>query len=101
MGNKDPQHAGGWGEVTENPEFQPWRSFKPEKSSAPHAWVQFKGTNLCADFACPCGGGHIDAEFAYFVRCACGKVYELAGFLEAREISPEEAENEVAIVDVK
>lgn len=79
--------------------FQDWRTFKPERGVLPHAWIQFKGTDLCADFHCPCGEhGHIDAEFAYFFRCKCGKVFELSGFIEAREISPEEAAKETVIV---
>lgn len=46
---------------------------------APSVWVQWKGTELCADFRCTCGrNGHIDDSFAYRVRCgACGKIWKL------------------------
>jgi hypothetical protein len=49
---------------------------KPEAATV---WVQYKGTELCADFACTCGrGGHIDARFAYSVQCgACGQIWVL------------------------
>lgn len=50
-------------------------------------FIQWKGTNLCADFWCPCEGNGIDGEdghfhvcdmFAHFVRCrCCGQVYQL------------------------
>lgn len=42
-------------------------------------WVQWKGTSVCADFHCGCGAeGHIDAMFAYSVRCGtCGQVWVL------------------------
>lgn len=50
-----------------------------EEPSAPSVWVQWKGTELCADFRCTCGArGHIDNGFCYRVRCeACGQVWEL------------------------
>jgi hypothetical protein len=42
-----------------------------------HAFIQWKGTDVCMDFYCSCGGyGHIDGMFAYYVKCAdCGQVY--------------------------
>lgn len=48
------------------------------------AWVQWKGTMLCADITCACGvGDHIDAQFAYTVKCAgCGQVYTLGSYIE-------------------
>lgn len=41
--------------------------------------IQWKGTDVCIDFDCPCGAhGHFDGYFAYSIRCkGCGKVYEL------------------------
>jgi hypothetical protein len=46
---------------------------------SPSVWVQWKGTELCADFRCACGAqGHIDDGFAYTVRCgACDQVWVL------------------------
>lgn len=51
---------------------------KPEGSEA-DMFIQWKGTDVCLDFNCPCGAqGHLDAAFAYFVRCpSCDSVYEL------------------------
>ena len=42
-------------------------------------FIQWKGTEVCLDFYCPCGHrGHLDAGFAYFVRCpACETVFEM------------------------
>jgi hypothetical protein len=42
-------------------------------------FVQWKGTDVCLDFNCPCGyGGHFDGTFAYALRCGnCGQVYEM------------------------
>lgn len=46
----------------------------------PHAWIQWKGTDACMDVYCRCGEHfHIDAEFAYRVKCpACKKVWVMA-----------------------
>lgn len=42
-----------------------------------HAWIQWKGTNVCMDVRCRCGAhGHVDAEFAYFYKCqGCGVTF--------------------------
>ena len=44
-----------------------------------NATIQWKGTNVCMDVHCPCGEhSHLDAEFAYFVRCPkCGVSYKV------------------------
>jgi hypothetical protein len=54
---------------------------------APYAFVQWKGTDVCADIHCTCGHhSHIDAEFAYNVRCpGCGKLWEMPYSLALRE----------------
>ena len=46
----------------------------------PSAWLQWKGTNACADLHCACGAqGHIDGYFLYYWRCtACGALYALS-----------------------
>lgn len=51
---------------------------KPDGSDA-SMFIQWKGTDVCMDFSCPCGHfGHFDGGFAYAVRCpACGAVYEM------------------------
>ena len=42
-----------------------------------HAWIQWKGTDVCMDVRCRCGAhGHVDASFAYFYKClACGDTF--------------------------
>ena len=51
---------------------------RPAGSEA-ETFIQWKGTDVCMDLHCPCGAdGHVDASFAYFVRCPdCDTVYEL------------------------
>lgn len=45
----------------------------------PSAWIQWKGTEVCADLHCACGHhGHFDGMFLYFYRCpACAAAYAL------------------------
>lgn len=54
---------------------------------APSAFVQWKGTEVCADIHCTCGHhSHIDDMFAYNVRCpACSKLWEMPHNLPLRE----------------
>ena len=41
-------------------------------------FIQWKGTDLCADFTCECGESyHIDAMFVYAIKCTCGLTYEM------------------------
>ncbi len=48
----------------------------PEEGEG-HAWIQWKGTNVCMDVHCRCGAhGHIDDSFTYFYRCVgCGETF--------------------------
>lgn len=61
-----------------------------------YGWIQWKGTDVCMDVHCKyCVEefnvfGHIDAEFAYYVRCSCGRVYALNGHIELVEVLKEE-----------
>jgi len=59
----------------------------------PTTFIQWKGTDLCADFYCVCGNQfHIDSEFVYAVQCPhCERRYELSARLELREMPSEEA----------
>lgn len=42
-------------------------TFRPDD---PHLFLQWKGTNACFDFYCPCGEqSHYDGYFAYAYRC--------------------------------
>jgi len=50
---------------------------------APYAFIQWKGTNVCADVHCVCGNSaHFDVDFFYAVKCAaCGAVYDVEPFV--------------------
>lgn len=54
----------------------------------PFAYIQWKGTEVCLDFHCPCGElGHVDAGFAYYVRCTnCNQVFEMPWYVSPREV---------------
>lgn len=60
---------------------------KPATSDA-DMFIQWKGTDLCMDFHCPCGAHcHVDASFAYYVRCgACGQVYQMGTQVIVRRV---------------
>jgi len=72
------------------------------KDGRPASFIQWKGTDLCADFFCPCGsGGHIDAGFAYSVHCTeCGRRWHLAPVLLVREMKPGEFDPGEAVIDL-
>lgn len=57
----------------------------------PHGWVQWKGTQVCMDVHCQCGHlSHIDADFAYFVKCPkCATVYMCNGHIELIKLEEE------------
>lgn len=57
----------------------------------PHGWIQWKGTDVCMDIYCECGHhSHIDAEFAYSVKCPkCGAVYMCNGHIELIKLEEE------------
>jgi hypothetical protein len=59
----------------------------------PHGWVQWKGTDVCMDIHCECGHhSHIDAEFAYHVKCPkCKAVYSCNGHIELIKLKEEPA----------
>lgn len=68
---------------------------------APSVWVQWKGTTLCADFRCTCGGrGHVDDGFAYAIRCGhCGQAWVLPQTLTLTRI--EDADWQPDPIDVE
>lgn len=43
-----------------------------------HGFIQWKGTDVCADLTCLCGEHlHFDGDFMYHVKCPyCGQVYK-------------------------
>lgn len=61
----------------------------------PNCFIQYKGTDICMDFHCSCGDyGHIDAEFAYFIKCnSCGAIFEMPWHVYPRQLSEEEVKN--------
>ncbi len=62
-----------------------------KREGEPHAWIQWKGTNVCMDVSCICGEqSHIDAEFVYNVKCpSCKRVYFCNGHIELIELEEE------------
>ena len=60
-------------------------------SKGPHAWIQWKGTNVCMDVRCACGyHGHVDDWGAYYVICpGCDRTYEVSGFVRLYPVSRE------------
>lgn len=60
--------------VTKTPtEPKPWE-VPPDGA---HAWIQWKGTDVCMDIHCPCGALlHLDGDFAYSIECGrCHQKY--------------------------
>ena len=53
----------------------------------PHAFIQWKGTDVCMDFHCECGAHcHFDGDFAYAVKCPhCNTIWEMPCYLIPRK----------------
>jgi hypothetical protein len=68
----------------------------------PYGWIQWKGTNVCMDVLCECGyHGHLDAMFAYHVRCPqCHTIYECDGYVTLRKV-PKHLADQCCIQDVE
>lgn len=58
----------------------------------PNAFIQWKGTDVCADYYCVCGGQfHVDDDFVYAVQCPhCQRRFEVSAVVELREIPSNE-----------
>jgi len=71
-----------------------WNRQTEPKEGTPHGWIQWKGTDVCMDVYCSCGcHSHVDAEFAYYIRCPeCKKVYMTNGHIELVPITEKEEE---------
>jgi len=69
--------------------------FAPFPGSDAEMFIQWKGTDVCIDFLCPCGGeGHFDGDFAYFIRCpSCRAVYRMGTQVRAKRIDPADIPN--------
>lgn len=65
----------------------------------PHAFLQWKGTDVCMDVRCKCGYcSHIDDEFTYEIQCPkCKTVYMCNGHIELIEV--EEFDEEFVKID--
>jgi hypothetical protein len=57
----------------------------------PHAFIQWKGTDVCMDFWCECGAHlHFDGDFAYAVRCPhCKTIWQMPSRLFPRKADGE------------
>lgn len=74
--------------VTEGLEFGTIRERELKRESKENVFIQYKGTDLCADIWCDCGKHlHVDDYFAYAVQCPyCKAVYELPSFVNAVKV---------------
>ena len=80
------------GELKE-PTIDEWEQSWHNRPIAGHAFVQWKGTNVCMDLTCPkCkSSGHVDGYFAYHVKCsACGAVFAMNVFVAFHEVRPDD-----------
>lgn len=70
--------------------------------SDPHAFVQWKGTDICMDFHCECGAHcHFDGYFAYCVKCPhCGTVWQMPAHLFPRKADEHTYPNHVETAKV-
>ena len=66
---------------------------QPLFKDKPHICVQWKGTDVCCDIHCVCGGGgHFDGEFFYFFKCPdCGRYWEVGTHVAIYETTKERA----------
>jgi hypothetical protein len=64
-------------------------ALQPVPDSDASMFIQWKGTELCVDFYCPCGHhGHYDGGFAYFLLCPnCETTYELGTQVRVRKVT--------------
>lgn len=63
--------------------------FIGDDPQGPHAFIQWKGTDVCMDFYCDCGAHcHFDGDFAYVVECPhCTSRWEMPCFVFPRRAS--------------
>jgi hypothetical protein len=63
-----------------------------KETPIPYAFIQWKGTDVCADYHCLCGMFfHLDSDFAYAVQCpSCNRRYEVSAHVELREMPNDE-----------
>ena len=68
--------------------------FTKSAGSDASMFIQWKGTDVCLDFHCPCGtSSHGHGLFAYHVRCpGCDAVYEMGTQVIAKRVDVAEGE---------
>jgi hypothetical protein len=62
-------------------------------------FIQWKGTNVCADLTCPkCGEGeHFDGMFLYYWKCrGCGTMWQLGCHVALKETDDKHADGLIA-----
>lgn len=71
--------------VTDGLEFGTIREKELNREPNHNVFIQYKGTDLCADVYCDCGEHlHVDDYFAYAVQCGeCKAIYELPSLVNA------------------
>lgn len=80
-------------------------TFDPVPGTDATMFIQWKGTDVCFDFQCPCQpeefAAHFDGYYAYYVQCpACGSNYELGTQVRARLVEDTDG-HEVKILDME
>lgn len=62
----------------------------------PHAWIQWKGTNVCMDIRCSCGKlSHLDCDFTYEIQCPhCKRFYAPNPHIRLEPLLEEELESD-------
>lgn len=67
------------------------QGFSHKEINRPHAFIQWKGTDVCMDFHCECGAHcHFDGGFAYTVKCPhCNVVWEMPFNVFPRKVCAE------------
>lgn len=69
----------------------PWTTRHEQHPEYPNGWIQWKGTGVCMDVHLPCcDDAHVDADFCYFIKCSCGKVWNLDPTIKLVELHPDE-----------
>jgi len=80
------------------PWIEPYSNEVCERVAPPHAWIQWKGTDVCMDVRCACGRSlHLDASFTYFIECPhadCRRVYKVGAYVPLQEVPREVADRE-------
>lgn len=80
------------GEVSDTTDYGPKEVLDPVPGTDARNFIQWKGTELCMDFYCPCGHhSHFDGLFAHFIKCGgCAQVYQLGTQVRAFKVEGRE-----------